>query len=307
MAVVVFGSINMDLVVRTPQLPDAGQTLIGRTFTSVPGGKGANQAVAAARLGATTRMVGHVGDDMFGTALLGSLQLAGVDVRGVQREPGSSGVAAIAVDDRGENTILVVPGANSRSDPADLSRLDQALLQASVLLLQLEIPLEAVVAAARMARQHGVLVILDPAPARDLPAELYTLIDLLTPNASEAALLSGVTPDHPGDVRQAASILLARGPRSVVIKLGGQGAYWTDGQAERLYPAFPVHVVDTVAAGDAFNGAVAAALDRGLAMPAALWQGMAAGALATTRAGAQAAMPDRAELDALLDQYARED
>ncbi len=301
MTIVVFGSINMDLVVRTPHLPAAGETLTGYTFFTVPGGKGANQAVACSRLGALTRMIGRVGDDAFGGMLRESLCIYGVNVSGVTTHAGrSSGVAIIAVDDAAENQIIIVPGANGTLGPADLAHLDIALTNsndasdpARVLLLQLEVPLEAVLAAARLAHQHGVTVILDPAPACRLPPELYALTDILTPNETEAATLVGFPVNDEDTVAHAAKVLLERGARNVIIKMGSNGAYWTDGTAGEFSPAFSVEAVDTVGAGDAFNGGLAVALNEGRAIGEALRWGLAAGALSVTRVGAQPSMPDR--------------
>jgi len=193
MAIVVFGSINMDLVVRAPRLPASGETLTGSAFLTSVGGKGANQAVACARLGAATRLIGRLGDDVFGGTLREGLHADGVDVTDVGTSVGiPSGVALITVDDRGENTIVVVPGANGTMGDDDVARLDSALEDARVLLLQLEIPLNAVVTAAQAARRHGVTLILDPAPARPLPPELYVATDIVTPNETEAAALTGL-------------------------------------------------------------------------------------------------------------------
>lgn len=296
MTIAVFGSINMDLVVRTPRLPAPGETLTGRTFFTVPGGKGANQAVACARLGAATRMIGRVGDDGFGEQLRASLRGYGVNDDGVLTTPGPSGVAVIAVDDAAENTIVIVPGANGAVSTADIPRLEAALDGASVLLLQLETPLEAVTAAARAARARGVTVILDPAPAQPLPDELYALADIMTPNESEAAALTGITVADDAAVAAAARELLARGVGRAIIKLGARGAWVADAHAARMYPAFSVTPVDTVAAGDAFNGGLATALSEGRPFDEAIRWGLAAGALSVTRAGAQPSMPARAEL-----------
>jgi len=302
MAVVVFGSINMDLVVRTPRLPSAGETLSGGQFFTAPGGKGANQAVAAARLGAPTRMVGRVGGDVFGETLRQGLSDDGVDVASVATaEEQPSGVALITVDDAGENTIIVVSGANGTLGVDDLARLDDLLSEARVLLLQLEVPLEAVSAAARRAHERGVAVVLDPAPARPLPAELYAATAILTPNAVEAAALVGFELDGDAAVRRAADILLERGVGSVVIKLGADGAYYHDGTRGAFVPSYQVTAVDTVAAGDAFNGGLAAALHEGYPFEQAVRWGIAAGALAVTQAGAQPAQPHRDALLALLD------
>ncbi len=300
MSVVVFGSINMDLVVQVPHLPAAGETLLGYSFVTVPGGKGANQAVACARLGSPIRMVGRVGSDAFGVALLDSLTSAGVDTTGITQGHAASGVAVIAVDAAGENNIVVVPGANSTLDESDLRQLDAALTDARVLLLQLEVPLQRVVEAAHVARRHGAVVVLDPAPAQPLPAELYPLVDVLTPNQSEAGALVGMDVYDENGAAEAARRLLRQGVSRVVIKLGERGAYWADGESSGHLPAFRVSAVDTVAAGDAFNGALAVALASGQPWLEALrWAG-AAGALATTKRGAQEAMPTRDEVLKLL-------
>jgi ribokinase len=302
MTILVFGSINMDLVARTPRLPAPGETLIGHTFFTAPGGKGANQAVACARLGAATKMIGRVGDDVFGPTLRDGLRDYGVDVSGVVTTPGPSGVAVIAVDDRAENDIIVIPGANGAVDSTDVARLESALDGATILMLQLEIPLDGVVAAARAAHRRGLTVILDPAPARPLPPELYTLTDFLTPNESEAALLVGfAASDSDESVERAANVLLERGAMHVIIKLGSRGAYVAGAEGGRMYPAFKVEAVDTVAAGDAFNGGLAAALDQGLPFDTAIRWGLAAGALSVTKAGAQSSMPGGKEVLAMIE------
>ena len=301
MAVVVFGSINMDLVVQTPRLPAAGETLTGRHFFTASGGKGANQAVACARLGTTTRMVGRIGDDLFGSTLRDNLYNDGVDVSGVATTHDyPSGVAVIAVNDAAENTIIVVPGANGAIDPDDLAQLDIALTGARVLLLQLEIPLDYVVAAARHARQRNVTVILDPAPARRLPDELYGLVDILTPNETETSELVGFPIAGIETAERAARVLFERGADGVIIKMGGKGTYLDNGEIREFLPAFPVTAVDTVAAGDAFNGGLATALDEGRSLVEAIRWGMAAGACSVTKSGAQPSLPRREEVEALL-------
>lgn len=300
MSIVVFGSINMDLVVRTPRLPTPGETLTGHTFFTAPGGKGANQAVACARLGAPTRMVGRVGDDLFGEQLRASLRAAGVQDNGVLTTPGPSGVALIAVDDAAENTIVIVPGANGAVGSDDIPRLEQALDGARVLLLQLEVPTAMVVAAARAAHARGVTVILDPAPALPLPDELWALTDILTPNESEATTLTGIPVHDDRSAAAAARTLLARGVRTVIIKLGARGALVAAADGARMQSAFTVTPVDTVAAGDAFNGGLAVALSEGRSFEEAIQWGLAAGALSVTKPGAQPSMPERRELLALL-------
>lgn len=299
---IVFGSINMDLVVRTPRLPVPGETLLGHEFLTASGGKGANQAVALARLGVPTKMVGRVGGDSFGSELVNSLQIAGVQTEDVLVDQEvTSGIAAIAVGDTGENQIVIVPGANGRVDATDVERLTSLLPGASVLLLQLEIPLSAVWAAAQTARCLGVTVILDPAPAQiDVPDELYRLVDIITPNEIEAGQLAGFTVNDPESAIEAAAILQTRGVGTAIIKLGDRGAVCATPKETFLVPAFPVTAVDTVAAGDAFNGGLAAALVAGLSWRQAVVWGAAAGALATTKPGAQSAMCDRQTLNNFL-------
>ncbi len=302
MAIVVFGSINIDLVVRTPRLPAPGETLTGHTFFTAPGGKGANQAVACARLGVPTRMVGRVGDDLFGEQLRASLRSFGVQDDGVLTTPGPSGVALIAVDDTAENTIVIVPGANGAVSIADIPRLERALDGARALLLQLEVPIETVVAAARAAHTRGVTVILDPAPALPLPDELYALADIITPNEHEATTLTGIAVHDDQGAIAAARTLIARGARRVALKLGARGALTADAEGEQFWSPFTVTPVDTVAAGDAFNGGLAVALSEGRSFNEAIRWGLAAGALSVTRHGAQPSMPERNEVLTLLAQ-----
>ncbi len=302
MTVVVFGSINMDLVVRSPRLPLPGETLTGYSFETVPGGKGANQAVAVARLGMPTEMVGRVGNDPFGQDLLTALKQSGVGCDRVLVDPNSgSGVAAIAVDDASENTIVIVPGANGRVDPSDIERLISALAGARVLMLQLEVPLPMVLAAAKAAKAAGVVVMLDPAPVpTHLPAELYPLIDIITPNQVEASQLVGFAVETLNDAAQAATILQRRGVGTVITKLGKQGAVcMTAGETFQI-PTFPVTAVDTVAAGDAFNGGLAAGLAAGRSLQQATTQASAVAALSVTKAGAQPSLPTQEALQEFL-------
>jgi ribokinase len=311
MSVIVFGSMNMDLVARTPRIPAPGETLTGHSFETVPGGKGANQAVAVARLGVATRMVGRVGGDRFGEELLAGLQSSGVGVESVLVDPTThSGVAVITVDDASENNIVIVPGANGRVDQADIERLQSLLspaspqpttLQPTVLLLQLEVPLSAVVGAAQAAKQAGLTVILDPAPARsDLPDDLYPLIDIITPNQVETGQLAGFPVTDLATAKQAAAVLHQRGVGTVITKLGKQGAWCLTHTESFEIPVFPVKAVDTVAAGDAFNGGLAAGLAAGFSLRQATRQAAAVAALSVTKAGAQPSLPTRAELDAFL-------
>jgi ribokinase len=302
MTVVVFGSVNMDLVTRVPRLPVPGETLTGHRFDTIPGGKGANQAVAVARLGVPTQMVGRVGGDRFGQDLIASLETAGVGCDRLLRDPSTtSGIAVIAVDDAGENHIIIIPGANGRVDQTDVEQLQPILSATKVLLLQLEIPLDTVTAAAQSAKATGVTVILDPAPAQEnLPAALYPLIDVITPNQVEASQLVGFPVEDAETAAKAASVLQQRGVQTAIIKLGKQGALCQTAAETFSIPAFPVEVVDTVAAGDAFNGGLAAALAQDFPIQQAVTWGAAVAALSVTKAGAQSSLPNLDELEKFL-------
>ncbi len=298
MPIIVFGSLNMDLVAQVPRLPKPGETLLGKDFTTVPGGKGANQAVAAARLGAPTMMVGRVGEDSFGVALCNSLQASNVVTDLVLTAKGPSGVALINVDEAGENQIVVVPGANGKVDLSDVKRLPLGT-EPSVLLMQFEIPLMAVQAAAKWAVGHCVIV--DPAPARsDLPSDFYGLVDILTPNQTEASQLVGLKVKSVPAAMEAAQVLRQRGTSTVIVKLGSQGAVVASESEVFHVPAFEVKAVDTVAAGDAFNGGLAVALAEGKSLRSAVVWASAVAALSVTKAGAQSSMPIRKQVEEFL-------
>ena len=299
--IVVLGGINMDLICTTPRLPAPGETLIGDEFYTTPGGKGANQAVAAARLGAHVRMVGRVGADSFGPPLLDGLRGRGIDVTGVADDPDhASGVAMILLDPNKQNHIVAVYGANSACDEIQLKAAKKAMEHADALLLQNEIPVPISMAAARHARSMSVRVVWDPAPVVDMPPNALGVVDVLTPNQTEATALTGITVKGPDSAQAAAKMLLDRGVPLAIVKLGDQGVcYAADGESGHV-PAFAVDVVDTVAAGDAFGAALAMALCEGRGLRNAVRYGAAAGALAVTRPGAQDAMASRVEVDALL-------
>lgn len=301
MSIIVFGSLNMDLVVRTPRLLQAGETLIGSDFYTTPGGKGANQAVAAAKLGIPTELVGRVGEDAFGLELLAELRAVGVGVEGVLVDATHSGVAVITVAATGENQIIGVFGANGNVDETDVERLKTKLSDTQLLLLQLEIPIAAVKQAAQAAQAAGVRVILDPAPVpAEAIASLYPFIDILVPNEIEAGQLVGFAVNSPDTAAIAAEMLQQQGAKTVIVKLGAQGIFCATPDETFFVPAFAVEAIDTVAAGDAFAGGLAAALVEGVSLKKAVVWGAAAGALATTKKGAQAAMPDRPTFNAFL-------
>jgi ribokinase len=302
MSIIVFGSINIDLVATAPRLPLPGETLLGHHFFKAPGGKGANQAVATTRLGIPTYMVGRVGGHGFGAELVNSLKAADVKTDNVFVDDSvSSGVALISVDDAGENQIIVIPGANGNVDRQDVERLSHLLPGAKALLLQLEIPMVAVVAAAQAAKEVGVTVILDPAPVRSqLPDQLYSLVDIITPNEVEAGQLVGFPVNGEESATKAAEVLLARGVKCAIVKLGAKGVVCATMESSFFIPAFEVETVDTTAAGDAFSGGLAAGLSTGLSLRQAVVWGAAAGALAAMKSGAQPSLPDRIIFDAFL-------
>jgi ribokinase len=299
--VVVLGGINIDLIALTSRLPVPGETVAGEDFYTTPGGKGGNQAVAAARLGAEVSMVGRVGGDIFGPGLLADLRKEGIDVSGVTEDPErASGVAVIILNAERQNHIVAAYGANAACDEDQLVAARRAVVGADALLLQQEIPVEVSRAAAEFARSKGVRVFWDPAPARDLPDEAYAEIDVLTPNQTEAAAITGVDVVDVASAERAAIVILGKGVATAVVKLGEQGVYYaSEGDAGHVQ-AFTVQAVDTVAAGDAFGSAVVVALIEGRSLGEAVRFGAAAGALAVTKAGAQAAMPTREEVESLL-------
>ena len=304
MSIIVFGSINIDLVATAPHLPTAGETLLGHDFFKAPGGKGANQAVASAKLGIPTEIIGRVGKQGFSEELINHLQSTGVNTDNVFLDKTTnSGVAIINVDDAGENQIVVIPGANAKVSQEDVERLSQRLAGKQALLLQLEIPLSSVIAAAKTAKAAGVRVILDPAPAqKELPEEIYSLVDIITPNEVEASQLVGFPVTGEESAQKAAGILLERGVKCAIVKLGAKGVYCATATESFFTPAFPVKTVDTTAAGDAFNGGLGAALSEGLSLNQAVVWGAAAGALAASKSGAQPSLPNRVTFDRFLQQ-----
>lgn len=297
--VVVIGSLNMDLVTRAPRLPRGGETLIGESFATVSGGKGANQAVAAARLGAQVSMVGCVGSDAYGEELRGALLAEQIDCQAVSTVDDSSGVALIVVDDNSQNAIVIVAGANGALTPEVIDRFDAVLRTADVIICQLEVPDATVGHALKRGRELGKTVILNPAPAsRPLPADWYAFIDYLIPNESEAAALSGLPVDSLASAETAATRLIAMGAGKVIITLGAQGSLFANGKGFEHFPASKVKAVDTTAAGDTFVGGFAAALAAGKSEADAIRFGQVAAALSVTRAGAQPSIPTLSDVQA---------
>ena len=301
-SIVVVGSINLDLVCSGKRIPAPGETLKGDKFQTFHGGKGANQAVAVARLGHPVTMIGKVGDDDFGPRLRKGLQEAGVSVRGVSSAKGvSSGCALITVDAKGQNSITVIPGANDQLLPKDLEACLPQLRSAGMILTQLEVPMETVDYLGTLARRFDIPLMLDPAPApaRPIPRKILRNVTYLTPNETETCALCGLAPGEltPLNVATFADLLLNTGPANVIVKMGSYGAYIAAADGLRLMvPAFKVKAVDSTAAGDAFNAGLAVGLVRGMSLVEAVRFGSATGALSTTRAGAQTSMPDGREV-----------
>jgi len=295
--IVVVGSLNMDLVMRTPRVPVGGETLNGYEFSTLPGGKGANQAVACARLGARVAMVGQVGDDGFGHTLRDGLAADGIDVSGVTLTASAgTGVAMILVEDIGQNRIVLAAGANGALTPADIDRHAAAIEGAALLVVQLEIPQPAVLQAIAIANRAGVPVLLNPAPAVQLPDAIWSQLAILVPNESEAALLAGMPVSDAPSAFAAARVFRQRGVGCVLITLGSQGVVVVDETGERHLPAQVVKAVDTTAAGDTFIGGLTAGLIEGLALDEAVALGQRASALCVTRHGAQPSIPYRREV-----------
>jgi ribokinase len=298
--IVVVGSANTDMILKCERLPRAGETILGGEFTIAAGGKGANQAVAAARLGAQVTFVTRLGRDGLGDQALANYHAEGISCDYITRdEHASSGVALIMVDARAENLIGVAPGANATLKPEHVEQAESAIRRAGVLIVQLEIPLETVEAAIHFARKHDVRVILNPAPARELPANMLQDV-MVTPNETEAAILTGLDTTTPTGIANAAKQLLEEGACQVVITLGEQGVLLATREQMEQVPAFQVQAVDTTAAGDAFNGGLAVALARGDDLPIAIRYASAVAALSVTRFGAQPSLPSRNEVAAFL-------
>jgi len=299
--IVVVGSSNTDMIVKLPHLPKPGETVSGGAFSTAAGGKGANQAVAAARAGAEVGLVAHVGEDSFGEQAIAGFVGDGIDVGHVTRDSAApSGVALIFVDDKGENCIAVAPGANATLTPEDVEATQELITGADVMVMQLETPVETVERAAAIAREHGVRVILNPAPARPLSDEILSKVSILTPNESEAELLTGIQVSDDQGAEEAAKALVARGVETVILTLGSRGAFVFESGSGEMVPGFVVKAVDTTAAGDVFNGSLAVGLAEGKPLTQAVRFANAAAALSVTKLGAQPSAPSRSEIEAFL-------
>lgn len=295
--IIVVGSMNMDMVVKTSHIPQPGETVLGGSFFMNPGGKGANQAITVARLGGNVAFIGKIGDDIFGKQSFQLFDEEGVETGGIMSDSESpSGIALITVDEQGENSIVVAPGANARLLPKDVERIADLYPESEVLLMQLEIPMETVAAAAKQARERGMLVILNPAPANKVVPDIFHLIDILTPNVSEAEILSGIRITDIKSAGQAAELIRQQGVRHVIVTLGKDGAaVLEDGKFSHI-PAPIVETVDTTAAGDVFNGALALALTEGKDLTEATTFACRAASIAVTKMGAQSSIPFRNEV-----------
>lgn len=293
--ILVVGSLNADLVVRAPRFPQPGETLSGEDLHVIPGGKGANQAVAAARLGANVSMFGRVGKDNFGDLLLENLKTNNVDTQLIQRDDASTGTAIIVVDSNGQNSIVLSPGANGKVSTADVE--NASFLHHDLLLLQLEIPTLTVLRAAQRAKENNLRVILNPAPVKDIPDELVALADFIIPNETELSLLTGMEANDLPSAVLAARRLMQRGATTVIVTLGGNGALIVSDSLVAPIKTYPVQVVDTTAAGDAFIGGFATALLQNHSIEESVQYGCACGALAVTKFGAQPSLPTQEEVE----------
>lgn len=299
--VVVVGSSNTDMIIKLDKIPVPGETVIGGEFSTAPGGKGANQAVAAARAGGDVTFVACVGEDMFGEKSVEGFVKDGIHIDHIfKQNKEASGVALIFVDKKGENSIAVASGANFELTPDHISQVSDVIKSADILVMQLETPLETVTAAAKVAKENGVKVILNPAPAQHLGDDLLECLSVLTPNEIEAEVLTGVKVDDDSSAEKAARILLDKGLESVLITLGAKGVFAASRDGSQIVPGFKVEAVDTTAAGDVFNGAVAVALCENTSLEDSIRFANAAGALSVTKLGAQPSAPTRQEIEGFL-------
>ncbi|MDO5725662.1 MAG: ribokinase [Tissierellia bacterium] len=295
--VVVIGSINMDLVVRVEEIPKPGETVMGKNLMRIPGGKGANQAAAMAKLGVETVFLGKVGEDGFGAELKSSMLNAGIEISKIETEKGPSGIAIINVDNQGNNNIVVISGANGLMDTSYLKN-NAAQFEADIFVFQLEIPLETVRMGLKMAKQNEKLTVLNPAPATKLDDEIISLVDILIPNEHELQRLTDVKIDDEKSIKRACNILLKKGVKNLIVTLGKNGVYYTDGKVQKFFKAYEVDAVDTTAAGDSFIGGFVAALSEQKDIETAIDYGQICAALTVQREGAQISLPSLDEFKA---------
>jgi ribokinase len=301
--IVVVGSSNMDLVVKSPRIPAKGETILGGDFIMTPGGKGANQAVAAAKLGAEVYFVAKLGDDIFGRQSLSNFQKVGIHTDYVeQTKEAPSGVALITVDDAGDNVIVVAPGANLKLSPEDVVKAQSAVISSGAVVAQLEVPLETVEFAAGLANEAGVPFILDPAPAQKLSDGFLRMVDVLTPNETEAGILTGVEVTDGNSAQIAAKNLLHRGVKAVILTMGAQGYLLATKEATEFVPSIKVDALDATAAGDAFTGSLAVGLAQGKTLKEAALFANHVAALSVTKMGAQSSMPDAGQVENFIKQ-----
>jgi ribokinase len=299
--IVVVGSSNMDLVAKAPRIPVTGETLTGTDFFMLPGGKGANQAVAAAKLGAEVVFVAKLGKDVFASKSLENFKGVNINTKHIEQIDGvPSGIAIIAVDDDGQNIIIVVPGANGKLMPADVNKAESDIANAAIVVCQLEVPIETVEQAARIANENNVPFILDPAPARELSDELLSMVDIIKPNETEAEILTGIKVTDQASAAKAADVLLAKGVETVIITLGEKGLMFATKDGKEMIANNKVEAVDSTAAGDAFTGSLAYGLANGESLKEAAVYANAVAAISVTRLGAQSSMPTKEEVDAFI-------
>ncbi|MCM8901459.1 ribokinase [Caldicoprobacter algeriensis] len=302
----VVGSLNMDLVVTVDRFPEPGETITGREFATYPGGKGGNQAVALGRLGADVLMVGKLGNDLFGEQYLSNLKENGVILDGVKVEEGvSSGIAVIEVDSTGENHIVIIPGANGKVDRAFIEENWHLMEERDIFLFQLEIPIDTVLYAVKKLKRAGKIIILDPAPARILPDDIFLNIDYITPNETEMETLTGIRIKDVDDLKEGGHWLIKKGVKNVIAKAGKKGAYLVTSDDFVHVPGFSVKAVDTTAAGDSFNAGFAFALAQGRGIIESIQFANAVGAISTTAKGAQSAMPSLRQVETFIGQQTR--
>jgi len=299
--IVVVGSSNTDMIIKAARIPKPGETVLGGSFSMAAGGKGANQAVATARAGGHVVFVARVGEDFFGERAIKHFVADQIDVRFIEKDKEApSGIALIFVGEHGENSIAVAAGANAKLSKADIAKCSETIASAEILLMQLETPLETVQAAAEIASSNGVKVILNPAPARELPPELLRLASIITPNEFEAEVLTGIEIRDDEAAGRAADILLSQGVGTAIITLGARGAFLAGGNVREVIHGYQVHAVDTTGAGDVFNGALVVALSEEKTLPEAVSFANAAAAISVTKLGAQPSIPRRREIDSFI-------